>query len=159
MGLRFAIRDGAIFVAAVIAWIFATSAGAETNDFWQITAGVLGGLCGYFLHEWGHTAGAAASGSRYAFSSSLWTLFLFRYDVPGNRKEQFLTMSLSGFAASFIVLGLVFALFPLGLLATKVMLGILLASLALTLFIEVPLLVYVMRGGQPPKTGVFTLPE
>ena len=32
------------------------------------------------------------------------------------------------------------------------------AGLALTLFIELPLLVYVMRGGQVPKTTVFDVP-
>ena len=158
MGVRFAVRDTLTLILAVLAWSFVLTSGSEATLPWQVAAGVLGGACSYFAHEWGHIAGAAATGSRFAFSPSLVTPFTFRFDAEANSKRQFFFMSTSGFAVSFVVLGLLLSQLPAGLLATRITLGIAFAGLALTLFIEFPLLVYVMRGGQVPKTTVFDVP-
>lgn len=159
MGIRWAVRDTAVLIVAIGAWSFALASGGEESVSWQIAAGVLGGMCGYFAHEWGHLLGAALSGSRFAFSPSLASPFLFRFDTEASSRQQFLAMSLSGFAASLVVLGLLLGFLPLGLLATRITLGVVLGGLALTLFIEVPLLVHVMRGGRAPRATVFTLPD
>jgi len=159
MGVRWAVRDLTLSLVAIVAWSFALAPGGGESVFWQIAAGVLGGMCGYFAHEWGHLLGASLSGSRFAFSPSLASAFLFRFDSEASSRQQFLAMSLSGFAASLVVLALLFGFFPLDLLATRITLGIALGGLALTLFVEVPLLVHVMRGGRTPSATVFTLPD
>jgi len=68
-------------------------------------------------------------------------------------------MSISGFIVSFTVIGVLLRFLPLDLLAARITLGIAFGGLALTLFVEVPLLVYVLWGGRVPKTTVFEIPS
>jgi len=159
MGVRFALRDALTLLLAIVTWTVVLTSASGAALAWQVAAGVLGGACSYFAHEWGHIAGAAATRSRFAFSPSLATPFTFRFDVEANSRRQFFVMSTSGFAVSFAVLGLLLSQLPPGLLATRITLAIAFAGLALTLFIEFPLLVYVLCGGRVPKTTVFDVPD
>ena len=70
MFVKLAVRDVMIIVLGVALWRFAGhwSAGdGMLADFTGLLLGLLVGVGGYLLHEWGHLTGALVTGSRKNF--------------------------------------------------------------------------------------------
>ena len=63
-------------------------------------SGTCAAICAYNLHEWGHLLGAHLTKSVYVPARRIYSPFLFAYDADENTREQFLLMSLAGFAAT-----------------------------------------------------------
>jgi membrane-associated protease RseP (regulator of RpoE activity) len=120
-----------------------------------VSAGVLAALCGYLAHEWGHLIGARASGSRVHFPERMTSTFLFYFDVEHNDRRRFLAMSLGGFAASAVVVPLLFAALPGGALSTWVALALVAAGVIATLILELPPFFRVLGGAPLPRGAVY----
>jgi hypothetical protein len=116
-----------------------------------VLAGGLAGVAGYLAHEWGHLAGAWATGSVVQVSERPTALFLFRFDSERNTRRQFLGMSCGGFAASAGVVALFVATLPFGALSGRLAalltgLGVLAAAV-----LELPVAWRVARGAPLPR--------
>ena len=120
-----------------------------------IAAGVLAALCGYLAHEWGHLLGARASGSIVNFPDRVLSTFLFYFDTRRNDRARFIAMSLGGFAASAIVVPLLFVYLPAGTLSTWVALGLASAGVLATLVLELPPFFRVLHGAPLPRGPVY----
>ena len=151
---RIALRDIGIIALVVLAWHALAPLTAEEGALADALGVVLGlsvALACYFGHEWGHLAGALATGSRVAAPDRLTRLSLFSFDSKANDRRQFVVMSFSGFAMTGVALLVVYFLLPDGLLATRVARGGVLFSTALTVVLEFPLVVWALvRQDLPP---------
>ncbi len=146
----FAWRDGVILIAALACWWFAP----ETRT-WQITTGILTGVCALLFHEWGHLYGAHKSNARVRPAPSLLLPFLFDLDSRQNAAKQFLTTSVWGFYATGGYL-LFFALvLPAGTTATTMTWWIAGVLSTLTVVIEFPIAWRVYRGHAIPPVEIY----
>jgi membrane-associated protease RseP (regulator of RpoE activity) len=116
-------------------------------------AGLLLGLVGYLLHEWGHLAGARLSGSVVTLPRSARTIFTFFYDTQRNTREQFLAMSCGGFVASAAMVTLYVSVLPLGALSGRVALAVTALGVVATVALELPTAWRVYRGAGLPAAG------
>lgn len=158
MWMRFAIRDSLIVAAAAAAWLLFAERSGQTDfvaDLAGLVAGLLVGAAGFVLHEWGHLLAGLAVGGRARINANLRSGFLFSFDAEGNTLRQFVVMSLGGFAVTAALVWLAYFQLPDGLLATRVARGATAFLTALTLVLEVPLLLYaIARGGVPQQAAV-----
>ncbi len=154
MLIKLALRDAAILALGVGLWRVGAhwSAGESMlADFSGVLLGVLVGVGGYLLHEWGHLAGALATRGHVELPQRLESVFLFSFDSKQNSLRQFLVMSFSGFAATALVVWAFYTFLPDGLLATRVARGVALFNAFLTVVLELPLVGYALLGrGLPP---------
>lgn len=154
MFTKLAVRDVLILALGVVLWQVAahwSAADTMLGDFSGLVVGLVLGIGGYLLHEWGHLTGALLTGSRVEAPASLKTGFLFSFDSQQNDLRQFLVMSFSGFAATALVVWAFYSFLPDGLLASRVARGVALVGAFLTVFIELPLVGYALLGrGLPP---------
>lgn len=161
MFAKLALRDLAIAALVTGAWWMVATLSAGDGPLADLSGALLG--VGAFAvahlgHEWGHLLGGRAVGSRVAPPASLWSPFLFSFDSRQNTQRQFVIMSLAGFAVSALSLVVAYAVLPDGLLATRVARGLVLLGAALTVLLEVPLLVAsLLSGGILPQVEVFAI--
>lgn len=152
---KFVVRDSAVVLVAVAAWwgLAASSAGeGPLADLAGLVCGALGGAVAFVLHEWGHLLAGLAAGGTFPVSSNLKSPFLFDID-PDNSVRQFTILSLGGFAVTVLGIVLVYTLLPGDLLATRVVRGIVMLLASLTLFLEVPLLLFTIWTGEIPEVA------
>ncbi len=158
MFARLAVRD-ALFIAATLAgWHYAAHWSAESSmrgDIAGVVLGVAVATCFLLLHEWGHLLGALATASRVHAPRRLTSRFLFSFDTQANTRRQFAIMSLSGFVITAIAVAVVYTQLPPALLATRVARGLVMVLAALTVFLEVPLLLYGLFARSLPPIEVF----
>jgi hypothetical protein len=157
---RFAIRDLTILALTIVAWwsSLRLEEAPEAASALSIAAGVGAAICAYNLHEWGHLLGAHLTHSVYVPARRIISPFLFSYDADENTREQFLVMSLAGFAAT--------ALFVVGFLlwmpqdqqAGRIALRSALVLAGLTVVIELPIFFKALLGSKVPRTGLFKGP-
>lgn len=138
---KFALRDGALIFITVLAWALLASVSAGEGVFPEmlgVLLGVLGGLCAWVLHEWGHVLAAKSAGSNLRAPSKLFSVYLFGFDNKQHTRGQFVVMALGGFVATGLVFAFVMLALPQDLLATKVFRGLVLLEIAVTTALEVP---------------------
>lgn len=162
MWLKVAVRDITIVLLGVIGWHYTAQWSAQDTmrgDLSGVVVGLLVGVGGYFLHEWGHLAGAWLTGSHVEPPATLKSGFLFSFDSQDNNLRQFLIMSFSGFAATALVVWAFYTWLPDGLLATRVARGVALIGAFLTVFVEIPLVLYavISRRLPPVENGGHTV--
>lgn len=159
---KFVLRDGVIVLAAVAAWGFFASASAGQGpaaDVSGVICGMLGGAVAFVLHEWGHLLAGLAAGGTFPVAKDLKTPFLFDID-PDNSVRQFTIMSIGGFVVTMLGILFVYTQLPGDLLATRVVRGVVLFLASLTLFLEVPLLLFTIWSGDIPEVAsVATAPS
>lgn len=160
MPWNLAVRDLLLLAATLLMWradaVLRVDGGAVAVVVALLT-GALTTAVAYLAHEWGHLVGARLAGSTVYLPESADALFLFRFDSEHNRREQFLSMSLGGFAASAVVLALLLAVLPLGTLAGVVALVLSALGVVATAVLEIPAFWRVLRGAPLPRGGpVFT---
>lgn len=153
--VRFVLRDSAIVLAAVAAWWTAAplSAGeGPAADVSGTVCGLLGGAVAFVLHEWGHLLAGLVAGGTFPMAKTLKTPFLFDID-PANSVRQFTIMSLGGFAVTVLGILFVYTQLPGEYLATRVVRGVVMFLASLTLFLEVPLLLFTIWSGEIPEVA------
>lgn len=156
------LRDATAIVLTALAWT-AERHGAPVHGALatavSIAAGILTALSGFVLHEWGHLAGALASGSAVHFPGRLTAPLLFHFDTARNDRRQFLHMSYGGFAASAVVLAVLAAALPLDRVAGRIAAVLAGIGTIVSLVAEVPTAVRVARGAPMPTGYAFTSPR
>lgn len=157
---RFVIRDVTILLGTVVAWWWSLMAepGSALGSGLSIAAGVGAAVCAYNLHEWGHLVGAFATRSVYVPAKRLYSPFLFSYDAEQNSPNQFLLMSLAGFAATAAFVAAFLLWMPQDQQAGRIALrgGLVLAGL--TVIIELPIFFTALLRNKVPRTGMFDGP-
>ena len=157
---HFVIRDVSILVGTVLAWWWSLEAepGSAVHSTLSIVAGVGAAVCAYNLHEWGHLVGAFWTRSVYVPAKRLYSPFLFSYDAEKNTRNQFLLMSLAGFAATALFVAAFLLWMPQDQQAGRIALrgGLVLA--ALTVIIEFPIFFTALFRNKVPRTGMFDGP-
>jgi hypothetical protein len=146
-------RDLTIVALAALLWRVAAAASATpgfAGDLAGVLAGATLGACAYLLHEWGHLAGALLAGSSVRPGRSLASGFLFSFDSRANTRRQFLALSLGGWSATALALGLAYARLPDDLFATRVARGVVDANVLLVILLEVPLVAWSLWTGRVP---------
>lgn len=148
---RFLVRDAALAVVAGGLWLWlGTRGGADAPIGLHILTGLVSVLAAATLHEWGHLVGARATDSVVHFPAGVFNKLLFDFDVEHNDRRQFLAMSVGGYVGSFVGAALLFVVLPRGLLATTVAwIGIAL-GVGVSVAIELPTTIRVLRGAAPP---------
>lgn len=157
---RFAIRDVTILLGTAALWWASLSAepGTTLASALSIGAGVGAAVCAYNLHEWGHLLGAHLTDSVYVPARRLISPFLFSYDAERNSRDQFLIMSLAGFAATALfVLGF-WLWMPQDQQAGRIALWGALGLAGLTVVIELPIFFRALLSNKVPRTGMFDGP-
>jgi len=153
MFAKLAVRDGIIVgVAAALWWAFAESS-AGSGLLADLTGLIVGfglGASAYLFHEWGHIAGAAASGGVLRPGAGLHSVSNFQFDTEQSTRAQFLWMSLGGFIATGLFLWGYYVLLPDGLLATRVARGSIAFLTLLGLTLELPLVLYSLVTNKIP---------
>jgi hypothetical protein len=156
---RMLARDAAIASFVIAAWWLAAPLSAGAGPLADLAGALLGVgafVVGHLAHEWGHLTGALLTGARVAAPAALSSPFLFSFDSKRNSQRQFVIMSLAGFAVTAVAVAVAYGLLPEGLLATRVARGLVVFGAALTLLLEVPLLlVSLLSGSIVSKVEVF----
>ena len=138
---QFALRDGALILLTLMGWTvllpFAEGVGLLAETL-AVLLGVLGGLCAWVLHEWGHVLAAKLVRSNLRAPTKLFSVYLFGFDNKQHTRGQFVVMALGGFIATGLVFAFVMLALPQDLLATKVFRGLVLLEIAVTAALEVP---------------------
>jgi ABC-type cobalamin transport system permease subunit len=150
---RFALRDLLVIAAAVTVWIYASPVSAGSGplaDLLGVAAGAGIGLSAYLLHEWGHLLAALGTGSVVHPGRTLGSRYLFSFDSKRNDRRQFLIMSVGGFVVTALAMWLVYAGLPGDLFATRVARGVVSYLAFLTIFIELPLVVWALVSSHLP---------
>jgi hypothetical protein len=158
---RFAMRDLTIFVTTVALWSLSLTAaeGTRAASMLSIGAGLGAAVCAYNLHEWGHLVGAHLTRSVYVPAKRLISPFLFSYDAERNTQQQFLVMSLAGFAATAAFVAAFLLWMPQDQQAGRIALRGALVLAGLTVVIELPIFFRALSGKTVPRTGMFDGPS
>ena len=158
MYAKFAIRDGVFVTVALLVWWLAAESSAGTGllaDFTGVVAGVLFGLSGALLHEWGHLLAALAAGSVLQANENLASPFSFSFDPRQNSLAQFVVMSVGGLGVTALLVIGFYVYLPDGLLASRVARGVVLFLAFLGVTLEVPLLLFALgTRGVPAVAAV-----
>ncbi len=154
MWFWFVVRDGVIAIITVIALSYEEAGGVAVS----IVAGVLLTLLGFFAHEWGHLWGAQLAGAIVRPPRTLFSPFLFLFDLEASGTRGFLWMSYGGYLGS--VLGLVVLFLPTVLghprLSFSIAQALALIGVLVTFALEVPATVRARRGVLPTKGPAYT---
>ena len=138
---KFIFRDGVLIFATGLGWLLLASFSAGQGLLAETIAvllGVLGGLCAWVLHEWGHVLAAKSVGSTLRAPTKLFSVYLFGFDNKAHTRGQFVVMALGGFLATALVFAFVMLSLPQDLLAAKVFRSLVLLEIAVTVALEVP---------------------
>lgn len=156
--LKFALRDLALIATtALLWWAFAdaTAGPGLVSDLLGLILGLAFGVSVFLLHEWGHWLGAFWGKSDIQAPASLQSFYLFSYNSKTNSRKQFLAMSLCGFVVTAVAVAV--ALGPLAepLQSARVARGAIAFLASLTLFIEIPLLLFSLVSSKLPPVETF----
>ncbi len=145
---KYIVRDLLFFITTAVLWLVASD---SSEAALQWAGGTTLGFCAHLAHEWSHLVGAAIGRSTYAAASRIYSPFLFGYNAADNTRAQFLLMSVCGFIATAVVIGAFIAILPLDTLRGTIALNVALFFAALTLFIELPIAIWVLCGKNIPR--------
>ena len=120
-----------------------------------IVTGLLTAFAGFLGHEYGHLAASLATGAHVTYPRSPLSALLFHFDSARNDRRQFLWMSMGGYAASVVAVGLIVGLCPLQAWAGRISLLLAAAGLVVTFALEVPITVRVLRGAPLPLDAAY----
>ena len=150
---RFVLRELGLLLLLGAAW-WAESRWVELEGtlvfVYRVFVGLLTVLAGALLHEWGHLLASLATRAVVHFPPGWAAKLLFDFDVEANDRRQFLAMSWGGYLGSAVGVVLFAALLPWDRLAGQVaILGAALGMLV-SMIIEMPTTLRVLRGAEPP---------
>ena len=158
--VRFALRD--LGIAAITAAAWGIDRQARTGKYGQaaktvigVSTGLLTALVGFGAHEWGHLAGALASGGVVDEPTSMTSPFLFFFDVGRSPRPAFLAMSYGGYIGTVVAAAAIATFVPRRALSGRVALAATAVGLVATFALEMPTTIRVARGGPLPRGGVY----
>lgn len=154
---RFVARELLLIAATVGLWLVEHDLAASSEGTpvaFACFVGLFTILPGALLHEWGHLAGALATGSVVHFPKGWVAKLLFDFDVEANDRRQFLAMSLGGYLGSVIGVALFLWLLPLDRLAGQIAIAGAGLGMLVSMAIEMPTTIRVLRGAKPPPALV-----
>ncbi|MEM7219559.1 MAG: hypothetical protein AAF515_14420 [Pseudomonadota bacterium] len=139
----FVVRDLCLLLATTTLWALDW----HTGDAWQqALLGGMTGLLAYESHEWGHYLGARLGEARIDTPSAWWSPFLFGFDPQQNSRRAFVQMTWPGFVATLAYLGAFAWLLPNEGLTSAIAWAIATLLAGITLFVEVPILLWGLSG-------------
>lgn len=151
--MRLLVREAALLGVLAALWIvelgWADRSGSGYTTF-AILVGLVSTLVGALLHEWGHLVGSLLSRSVVHFPPGWIAKLLFDFDVEQNDRRQFLWMSLGGYVGSALGVLTFLALLPHDRLAGQVALGGAALGMLVSVVVEMPTTIRVLRGAPPP---------
>lgn len=155
---KLAARDVVFITLAVGLWWqlgHLSTGDGFVSDFTGLVLGLGLGACVFLLHEWGHLIGALATRSIVQPPRRLSSVYLFSYDSRRNRRGQFVVMSLGGFLVTGLSVWVAYGLLPDEQLASRVARGVVVLLTSLTLFLEIPLVIYALVRPKLPPVETF----
>lgn len=148
-------RDlGVAALMAALFWLDAMHLEGWLGTAVAVAAGASAGVVGFFIHEWGHLLGAWRARARVVAPDTIFSVFLFRFDVVRNSREQFLSMSWGGYAGSAVGSALILGCASFDVLSHQVAVVAVLLGFAATLILEVPIHRRISKGAPLPQEGV-----
>jgi len=151
--IRFIVRDLSFVVVAVVLWIVSAHL-HDLDGAWGLVLDVATGVAtlvpAALLHEWGHLAGARLGGSKVRFPDGVFAKLLFDFDVERNDRGQFLMMSFGGYAGSLLGVIVCWGALPPDRLASWIAQTGAVIGLIVSILIEFPHTLQVLRGGPIP---------
>ena len=145
---------GLAFLGAITLW-GAADAWAQTSGLYIATiisvlnAFAAGSIISILFHEWGHFIGARLAGSYSPLVPKPTGAFIFGFNFEKNTNDQFLSMSLGGPIANWLLVLLVFALIPMDSAGRAMLLAVTLANAISVCIFELPIVKRTMDGGDP----------
>ena len=145
--------------------VFAALALFGAANFWAVSSGLViahivaignafvaaTALSGIF-HEWGHFTGAKVAGSIAPVSKNPVRLyFFFNFDMEQNSVSQFISLSLGGIIANWVLVLLILVAIPITSLAAAALLAVAVARAVNVAFFEVPVVLRVRESEDPSK--------
>jgi hypothetical protein len=154
---RLLVRDALITASSSCLWWLDARGGLAGvgGTVVSILAGLSIGVVAFVAHEWGHAAGSKLSGATIYFADRVSSLFLFSFDTSASTKNQFVAMSMGGYAASAAALVAALVWLPRDQLSGQVGLAVVGIGIVATLVAEVPTTIRVARGGPMPRGHVY----
>jgi hypothetical protein len=131
--------------AAADSWYQVTGLGLA-SALSVITALVAGAWLSSIFHEWGHFAGARVAKSYSPIVPDVRGIFMFGFNHSKNTRNQFISMSLGGSVANWLLVIVVFTLIPMDSLGRGALLAMVFAKAVSVLMFEIPILMKVMNG-------------
>ena len=145
---------GLAFLGAITLW-GAADAWAQTSGLYVATiisvlnAFAAGSIISILFHEWGHFIGARLARSYSPMVPKPTGAFIFGFNFEKNTNDQFLSMSLGGPIANWLLVLLVFALIPMDSAGRAMLLAVTLANAISVCVFELPFVKRTMDGGDP----------
>ena len=161
---RVATRHAAAALIALTLWgvadMWATQSGlfiagliALLNALFAATA------VAYLAHEWGHFSGARLAGAVSPVMKEPRSFFMFTFKDDLNTARQFLSMSLGGPAANWLLVIVMMLLLPNETLSQTLFVATTLAIAVSVSVFEVPVMQRVSYGADPAETVTQRLEE
>lgn len=150
--LHLVARDLAAVALLAVVWWFEPGFRDGSARGWAVTvfAGVLTAFVGFLMHEYGHLTASLATGAKVSYPRSPLCTLIFHFDSAQNDRRQFLWMSMGGYLATLVAVGLIIALCPLDAWSGRISLLLAGAGTIVTFVLEVPITVRVLRGAPLP---------
>jgi len=135
--------------AALDAWLITTD-GLLLAQLLSVVAAYLTGsyLAGVF-HEWGHFTGARLANAYSPAATKVRGAFMFGFSMTKNTAQQFLSMSIGGPTANWLLVMLVVVMIPIDNIGRIALLATVFARAISVLIFEGPIIRGVMNGGEP----------
>lgn len=114
-----------------------------------VTALIVVSYLASIIHEWGHFTGARLAGSYSPIVPKVTGIFMFGFNYQKNSTSQFLSMSLGGPVANWLLVLLIFTLIPLDSAGRAALLAMAFAKAISVCVFEVPIMLAVMNGADP----------
>ena len=146
------VRDLILALLCLVGWFQIT----ENNHIsLHVLLALLSTLIAFFAHEWGHYFAGRFYGAKLKPSNKMNTLFLFKI-IKLSSIKSFVALSLGGYLASIIMVLLFVFLLPKGLWSTIITLALTAVGVVVTLFLEVPELIRVLKTKKFPNGFAYT---
>ncbi len=145
---------GLAFLGAITLW-GAADAWVQSSELFLATiisvlnAFAAGSIISILFHEWGHFIGARIAGAYSPMVPKPTGAFIFGFNFKKNSNDQFLSMSLGGPVANWLLVLLVFTFIPLDSAGRAMLLAVTLANAISVCVFELPIIKRTMDGGDP----------
>ena len=153
--LQLAARNhGLALLAAMTLWVAADayvviSGSGLATLLSVLNAFAAASIMASIFHEWGHFAGARLAKSYSPMVTNPLGTFIFGFNFKKNTARQFLFMSMGGPLANILLVVLVLLAVPVVNAGSAMLLAVVVARLVSVLVFEVPIILRVMKGGEP----------
>ncbi len=150
-------RHAAIVLGALTLWgtadAWAISSGWTLAEIIALLNAVFAGLIvAYISHEWGHFAGARLQGAVSPVLKEPFSFFMFDFKYDFNTQGQFLSMSMGGPAANWLLFLALFVMIPMATWPQALLVAVTFGVAVSVSVFEFPIMQKVMYGEDPRET-------